>query len=93
MMSDDVFDDEESQKPKVDRESLVIQNVMKNEDGRSFIWGQLQSCGVFESIFDRDPIKHGYNAGLREGGLQLDRKVREAAPEQYVKMMQENING
>ncbi len=74
-------------------ETLAVSNIMRNEDGRSFIWSQLQSCSVFESMFDRDPIKHSFNAGMREAGLRLDRIVRSAEPAYYVKMIEENIDG
>lgn len=72
-------------------EELAVQNIMKTEDGRDFIWGQLQSCGVFESIFDKDSLQTSYNAGMRDAGLRLERVIKEAAPEYYLKMIKENI--
>ena len=74
-------------------ENLAISNIMRNEDGRGFIWSQLQACSVFESMFDNDPIQHAYNAGMREAGLRLDRLIKEAEPSYYVKMIEENIDG
>ena len=90
-MSDD--NNHEKDKQKHTSEELAIQNIMRTEGGRDFIWGQLQSCGTFESIFDRDPVQSGYNSGMRDAGLRLNRAVKEAAPEYYLKMIKENIDG
>jgi len=73
-------------------EELAIQNIMRTEGGRDFIWSQLQSCGTFESIFSADPVQSGYNNGNRDAGLRLEREIKEAAPEHYLKMVQENLN-
>ena len=72
-------------------EDLDAENIMRTEGGRSFIWNQLQSCSVFESIFDMDPVQAGYNSGMRDAGLRLDRVVKEAAPEYYLQMIKENL--
>lgn len=76
---------------KLDSEQLGAYNIMRNVDGRHFIWRQLQKCGVFESMFNIDPIMHAHNAGLREAGLKLDRLVKEISPEDYLTMISENI--
>lgn len=88
----DEQDDKRSNEQK-DIDPLVINNMMKNVDSRKFIWNHLQYCGVFENIFNIDPIQHSYNAGLREAGLILKRKIQEFEPRYYVKMIEENING
>ena len=88
------FDDDnklDHSKNKRNAESLAIENIMRTEDGRSFIWGQLESCGTFESDFNKDPVQTGYNCGLRDAGLRLQRVVKEAAPDFYLKMMRENM--
>lgn len=89
-MSDD--DESKQDNREQNSESLAVQNIMRTEGGRDFIWGQLQSDGVFESIFDADPVKAGYNSGMRDSGLRLERVIKEAAPEFYLKMVQENLN-
>lgn len=83
---------EEEKRSKVS-EDLVIESIMRTEHGRKWMWRQLQSRGVFENMFDRDPIKMAYNAGRRDSGVSLNREVKEAAPGYYVKMIEENING
>jgi hypothetical protein len=89
-MSDD--DTQEKSKQKHTSEELAVQNIMRTEGGRNFIWGQLQSCGTFESIFDINSAQSSYNSGMRDAGLRLNRVVKEAAPEYYIKMIQENLN-
>ena len=78
----------------VDRkaELLAIQNLMRTEEGRSFMYNQLQYCKVFANTFDEDTNKHSYNAGLRVGGLHLESELKEAAPGEYLKMIEEAIN-
>ncbi len=78
-------------KKKHSNDVLAVQNIMRTEGGRDFIWGQLVSCGVYESTFNMNTIQSSYNAGLRDAGLRLEREVKEAAPEYYLKMIKENI--
>ena len=96
-MADDNFyeDDEDSKKSKKphDYEALAVSNIMKNEDCRKFMWDNLQSCGVFTNMFDKDSAQHAYNAGLRAAGLQLETKLKEHEPFYYMKMIKENIDG
>ncbi len=71
-------------------ELLTVRNLMKTENGRSFMWRCLQNCCTFESIFNTDAMLHSYNSGKRSHGLWLDVELREAAPEDYYKMLKEN---
>lgn len=92
-MNDDPFNDEKPQKKKQSLESLAVQTFMKSEGGRQFMWGHLQSCGVFETTFDMSPIKHAYKAGNRHAGLRLENDLKESAPGDYMKMIKENLDG
>lgn len=83
--------DEETKKTPNNPEELAVQNLMKNEGMRNYMWKQLQEAGVFENIFDNDPIKHAYNAGKRQNGLVLDSDLKQYAPDMYIKMIKENI--
>lgn len=92
MGDDDVFyEDEKDTKKKVSTDVLVICNIMRTEDGREYMWKKLQYSNVFESIFNEDPIQHAYMAGKREFGVQLNRELRQAAPDDYVRMIKENL--
>ena len=72
-------------------EALAVQNIMKNEGMRNYMWKHLQEAGVFENIFATDPIKHAHNAGKRQLGLVLNDDLKTYAPDDYVKMIKENI--
>lgn len=89
-----MFDEEnegaKKQKKTRELELLTISNIMKTENGRSFMWRCLQNCCTFENIFSNDTVQHAYNAGLRSHGLWLDEELREAAPEDYYRMLKEN---
>jgi len=90
-MSNDLLDDDSKDKKKQTSDSLAVQNIMRNEDSREFIYGHLQSCGVFESIFSTDPVQLGYSSGMRDAGLLLLGEIKEAAPDDYLKMIRENL--
>ena len=71
-------------------ELLTIRNLMKTENGRSFMWRCLQNCGTFENMFNADQSIHAFNSGKRSHGLWLDDELREAAPDDYFRMLKEN---
>jgi len=84
-MSDD------KKKPNANPDAIAILNMMRTFDGRMYIWNHLQSIGVFENIFDINPIQTAYNSGMREAGLRLERDIKEHEPVYYIKMIEENI--
>jgi len=87
--------EEEEEKPRKKQRNtsaLVVQNIMRTEDGRQYLWEYLQSCGVFANIFANDTHMHAYNAGMREAGLQLHDDLRDYAPDLYLTMIRDNIN-
>ena len=91
-----MFDEDDGRKrQKNDRELelLTIRNLMKTENGRSFMWRCLQNCCTFENIYSTDVNRHAYNAGKREHGLWLDSEIQEATTDDYYKMLKENRNG
>lgn len=92
-MGDPLFEDEKKKDSKANPDTLAVRNMMRTEGGRSYIWNHLQSCGVFENIFNIDPIQHAFNAGLREAGLRLERDIKAYEPLYYIKMIEENNNG
>lgn len=72
-------------------ELIFISNMMRNQEGRDFMHRLLQHSRVFESIFNNDPHLHSYNSGLRASGLWLMGELKESAPDEYVKMIKENL--
>lgn len=74
-------------------ELLAIRNTMKTEIGRDFMWRMLQHSCVFETIFNIDPLLHSFNAGLRSMGLWIEQEIKEATPDNYIKMIKEHLDG
>ena len=72
-------------------QDAAVGNLMRDEHGRASIWSQLQGSCVFSSTFAADPIKHAFNAGVRAAGLQLADSIKLAAPDDYFKMIKENM--
>lgn len=92
-MTEDVFDEDDrgkKQRKSRELELLSIRNIMKTENGRSFVWRCLQNCCTFEGVFNNDAMQLAHNAGLRSHGLWLDDEIREAARDDYFKMLKEN---
>ena len=91
-----MFEDEnegaKKQQQSRELELHTIRTIMKTENGRKFMWRCLQNCYTFENIFDADAVKHAYLSGSRNHGLWLDAELREAAPDDYYKMLKENQN-
>lgn len=88
-----MFDENEKgkkQQQSLELELLTIRNIMKHENGRAFMWRCLHNCCTFENVFSKDAIEHAYNAGLRSHGTWLDQELRDAATEDYYKMLKEN---
>ena len=89
-----MFDEEnegaKKQQKSRELELLTIRNIMNSENGRAFMWRCLQNCCTFENIFSKDTVQHAHNAGLRSHGLWLDEELRDAATEDYYKMLKEN---
>jgi hypothetical protein len=89
-----MFDEEnegaKKQQKSRELELLTIRNIMKSENGRAFMWRCLQNCCTFENIFSMDAVQHAHSAGLRSHGLWLDEELRDAATEDYYKMLKEN---
>lgn len=94
-MSDSLDDslDDKVKKKQHNPDELVIQNVMRTEQGRDYIWKLLQLADVFENIFEPDPLQHAYRAGARKIGVLIAEELKQYAPDYYIKMIKENIDG
>lgn len=91
-----MYDDDDKQVQSKNKsrelELLTIRNIMKTENGRSFMWRCLENCGTFSDIFCIDTLQHARNSGKRTHGLWLDSELREAAKDEYFLMLKENYN-
>lgn len=73
-------------------ELYTISQLMSTEHGRKFMFRCLQHCGFFENIFNIHANQHAFNAGLRSHGVWLERELREANLDNYLRMLGENEN-
>jgi hypothetical protein len=74
-------------------ELLTIRKLMQTENGRAFMWRSLQQTGIFSNDFDADPAKLAFYSGQREHGLWLTSELKEAALDEYLKMIREHSDG
>ena len=91
-MTEFTLEEEKTPKKRQNTDELVVQNIMRTEEGRRYLWEYLQSCGVFANIFAIDTHQHAYNAGMREVGMRLHDDLRDYAPDLYLTMIKENID-
>lgn len=92
-MYDNELDDK--QREKMDERELqlyTIRSLMRLEQGRDFMWRCLQECQTFVNIFDVDQVVHAHRSGQREVGLWLESELKEAAPDEYLRMLKEHID-
>lgn len=70
-----------------------LTSIMSLESGRNVINRILDYTNIDDDIFDADPATHARNAGRREIGVWLRNELKNAAPDRYLQMMKEQING
>ena len=73
-------------------ELLSLRNIMKTQNGRDFMYRCLQNCCTFGSEFSTNTQQHAFNAGVRSHGLWLDTELKQAATDDYFKMLREHCN-
>lgn len=88
----DFLSEKPSEKKNTSRELelYTMRELMRTENGRAFMWRCLQNCGTFDNMFNIEPVQHAFNAGKRDHGLWLARELREAAIDDYYKMLKEH---
>lgn len=64
-------------------------HVLRDRDGRRFVWRQLGLAGVFQTSFHPSGSVVYYNEGKRQMGLTLLADLMEADPSAYVTMAME----
>ena len=72
-------------------EIIEIMRILGTIEGRKYMMGVLNSTGLDRATFDKDTHQHAYNAGKRSVGLRLRDNLQDAAPELYLRMLQEHI--
>jgi hypothetical protein len=96
----DVADHEEGEAPDLGRireEALLLQSqndlraVMSIVEGRRFVWGLLEDCGVFAPSFANEPLATSYNEGRRAIGIGLMVRCQAEATDLYIAALQEHL--
>lgn len=80
----------ERQRADLRDEALVVQNLMRTDIGRRWMWLRLSECGVFQATTNLDPQTMAYTAGTRNVGLALLSSVMRHVPDLYIRMTNEN---
>lgn len=67
-----------------------IEAAMKHEQGRAWFNDILVFCKVFQGPFNDDPYKTAFLCGEQNIGLRILSDIQEAAPKEYLMMVNEN---
>jgi hypothetical protein len=67
-----------------------FRKLMSDVDGRAWMWGLLEECGVFHSSFSKDPLEMAFSEGHRDIGLRRLAEINRLDPGLYTKMALEN---
>ena len=76
----------------VDREAQVVQNLMRQPEGRAFMMRLIQHAGVDADTFHDDTHRNAYNMGKRSQGLMLAQELQRVDKDLYLKMIEEDLH-
>lgn len=68
-----------------DQKENDLRYVLASDQGKRFIWGLLEACGIFKSSFTGSSETY-FLEGQRNIGLKLLADVMKTDPEAYIKM-------
>jgi hypothetical protein len=74
-----------------ERELGDIRHVLKDPEGRRFLWKVLGDAGVFRSSFTGNSETF-YNEGKRSLGLAILKDIMDARPEAFLMMQREYVS-
>ena len=72
------------------RKRSGLRKLMSDPEGRAWMWGLLEECGVFQSSFSTDVATMAFAEGRRQVGLMRLAEINRLDPNLYVKMALEN---
>ena len=70
-------------------EILTIQGIMNNKECRTLFMRILNQAGTYDDTFNPDPHHHAHNTGRRSTGVWISKLLKDAAPDDYFKMLKE----
>lgn len=74
------------------REVDDLQKVLKNPEGRRFVWRVLSEAGIFKASFSLNSMQTAFNEGKRDIGIWLMGDVDRAEPGAYAQMQREHYS-
>jgi hypothetical protein len=81
---------EKQQRLERERELDVVRAVMATPEGRMFVWWLLGRFKWGQTVFDENPTKMAFQAGVQNAGNLLMAEVTEADDRLLLQMMQES---
>lgn len=76
-------------KRKRERELADLRTVLSTEQGRRFLWRQLEAAGIYSCTFYEDARYAEFVNGMRNVGCRLLAEIHEADPQAYLLMASE----
>ncbi len=67
-----------------------LRKIMNDPEGRAWMWGTLEACGVFRLSFSTDIATMAFREGNRDIGNRVIAEIYALSPELYLKMAMEN---
>jgi hypothetical protein len=78
-----------SEKIGRERELWEIQELLKTNFGKGFIWRILEKCHMSHTISHHDSLQMARMSGERDIGLWLINELRKANPNAYIELIKE----
>lgn len=73
-----------------DRAREGLHNMMRDPNGRAWLYRMLDVCHPFRNAFSSDALIMAHNCGEVNIGLQIIADMQECSPELYLQTMKEN---
>ena len=67
----------------------VMRSICSTPAGREWLWHRLESCAVFQTVYNDLPSRMGLNEGRRQVGLELLADIMYWCPDQFILAMRE----
>jgi hypothetical protein len=71
---------------------VVLRGLMSVRAGREWVFSLLGDCGVYHTPFATDACATAFNCGQQNIGLRLVAALVEACPDDYLRMMKEQVH-
>lgn len=76
-----------------DRARDGLHTLMRDPNGRAWLYKVLSACGTHRNPFTPDALRTAFSCGEMNIGQQIIADMHEVSPELYLQTMKENNNG